>query len=122
MTDIDYEKETFDAEELSGKEIKINPGYLLMRALMKIQEALTQDEIKSGFLKFIILSDHVEKLAASANMLPNNYKEEIKKAIEEAKIDEKNDLIKQSKETNIKLGVITKHVFSSNTLKTHLRA
>lgn len=118
---IDYEKETFDIGEMSGKEIKVNPGYLIMRALIKVQDALTTDEPKAGFLKYIILVDHIEKLAQSARLLPDKVMDEIKEALEKANIKDSNDLLKQSKEANIRLGIITRHVFSSNTLDMSLK-
>lgn len=110
-----YDSVTDDNIDITNTEIKVNPNFYIHIALVNAQKALLKDDIKIGFLQYRVIVEYVENIANAANLLDNDYKEELKKFKEKEEY-------KQSAEQGVmlahkKLNLITKAVFS-NTVST----
>jgi hypothetical protein len=83
MTEIDYDKDVLDIDEVSIDETKINPDYYIHNAILKTQQALIKDDFEKGLLQYLILIDHVEILAKASSRLPSDYEVKIKNYLAE---------------------------------------
>lgn len=107
-----------DIDELSGTDLKINPDFYLHNAIVKAQECLVKENMKEGFAQFRIMVEHIETLCKAANMLPENYEEQVKNF----KVDDEEDsLIKAVKIGQKKLEILMTEVFESKTLVSPLK-
>ena len=118
--DIDqkYEKETYNVDNLDDTDIKINPSYYIHKCLIQSQYVLSKENMKEGFLQFIILTNYLESLCKSSNLVPENYEDKIKQAralIEEEEKDS-DEYIKKVKLAQKKQELLLKEIFDSKTI------
>lgn len=113
--DDDYDKLTTDGmETMDFKNIKIQPDFYIHTGILKAQNALAEENVKEGFLKYRVFIEHIEILCKSAGMLPNDYDQMIKKVDgENEKLD---PLMRGVKVANKKLELIMKEVFDSKVI------
>lgn len=108
-------------------DIKINPDYYIHHLLMKVQSAISDNDLNVGFTKYFLLVEQLETIAESSGLLDNvmedsekSYKEVMqekeKALVEEHKKDSK-DTVMRTKLANYKLKIITESLFSSRTIK-----
>lgn len=114
--DEKYEKETYNIDNLEDTEIKINPSYYIHKCLIQSQYVLSKENMKEGFLQFIILTNYLESLCKSAKLVPEEYEEELKKAKQQIEEEEKDDYIKKVKLAQKKQELLLKEVFESKTM------
>lgn len=117
----DYDKEIIDIDEVEGVDIKINPDYYIHKALLKAQDALTKDNIKEGFLLYRQFIEHIEILCDAANMLSNEYNEEITKFKNNEDYKKAPEDVKSMKLANEKLKLLMKEVFTHKASTTPLK-
>lgn len=117
-----YERQTYDIAELGDTDIKINPDYYIHNALLKAQSTFLKDDMKEGFLQYTLFIEHIEVLCDSANMLGDDYTENLKEYKESKEYKEaENALIKGVRLANKKLGLMMKEVFNKKTITEPLR-
>ena len=75
----DYNDKILDVDEIAGTDIKVNPDYYFHTAILKCQEALADEEVKRGMLKYRMMVEHLEALAKSSKRLTEDYHIEIEK-------------------------------------------
>jgi|SRR6056297_1211209 len=130
MNKIDYEKETYTDEDIGQTDTKIHPEYYIHHAIIKAQNALIEDDPKTGFLKFRVLVEHLEALAHSACVVtPDEEIQENKSYTDLIKEYEKSqDKIKDVKEhlkqvriANYKFKLICSKAFESKTITSPLQ-
>jgi|SRR6056297_412363 len=116
--DAKYEKETYNIDNLDDTDIKINPSYYIHKCLIQSQYVLSKENMKEGFLQFIILTNYLESLCKSSNLVPEDYDEEIKEYKKIIEDEEKNsdDYIKKVKLAQKKQELLLKEIFDSKTI------
>lgn len=125
-----YDKYNDSIEDENVKidtDIKINPDYYIHHLLMKIQGAISDNDLNVGFTKYFLLVEQLETIAESSGLLDNamddaekTYKEAIEEKEKELeKLHEKDskDTVMRTKIANYKLKIITESLFSSRTIK-----
>lgn len=117
-----YDDVVIDIEDVEGVDIKINPDYYIHKAILKAQDCLSKDDIKQGYAQYRQFIEMIEVLTESANMLPENYKEEVDKFINTENAIEQDNLTKSIKIANYKLKLIMKRVFSQKMSTEPLKA
>jgi len=73
-----FDNKVLDIDEVGATDIKINPDFYIHNALVKAQQSLVRDDVKAGYAAYRIYVEQVELLCRAANMLPDNYDENIK--------------------------------------------
>lgn len=118
----DYEESIIDIDEIEGTDIKINPDYYIHHAILKAQTALTSDNIKEGFEKYVVIVNHAVMLCTAANRLPADFKEKLKR------FKDTDDYKEETGETKKLVSLATKKfelilagVFSGRTITQPLR-
>lgn len=119
--ELGVDSNVYDIDELKGVDIKINPDYYIHMALLKAQAALSQDNIREGFIKFRMIVEHVETLCVAANMITDQYKVDIENFKNNVDYVEASDEIKPVKLSNEKLRLMLTKVFKNKTLTTPLK-
>lgn len=118
-----YDNEIEDIDEIEGTDIKINPDYYIHQGLLRAQKALTQENVKEGFLQYRLIIEHIEVLCKAAKMLESDYEdilEEFKKTEEYR--EEKDTLVQSVKLANKKLSLMMEAVFSNKVSTSPLKA
>lgn len=118
----DYEKQILDVDELAGTDVKINPDYYIHNAIVKAQQALTNADVRTGFLQFRILVENVETLAQAAGMIPNDYETQLQEFKLSEEYTKEDATIQSVKLANTKLRIILSQVFSTKTTTAPLKA
>lgn len=111
----DFAGEEIDTDALKGTEVKINPSFYQHLNLMKAQECLVAEDLKSGMVQYFVNAEHMETLARASNNLPPEYETELKKRLEEkgVKTDvDTNNIIDLAKRSKIKYELLLSHIFS----------
>ena len=98
---------------------------------MKVQSAISDNDLNVGFTKYFLLVEQLETIAASSGLLDNamddkgkSYKEAIReesKELEKAHEKDSKDTVMRTKLANYKLKIITESLFSSRTIKGSLQ-
>lgn len=118
----EYEEKIIDIDEITGTDIKINPDYYIHLALVNYQQALKKDNPKEGMILARQYIEHIENLAISAGMLPENYDQDIKEyKTKDEYTKAENDFSKSMRLANYKLRLIMKEVFKRKTITNPLR-
>ena len=110
----EYESKIQDVDEVEGTDVKINFDFYMHRALIKVQDCLTKDNIKDGLMQYRLLVEHMESLSRAAMVLTKDYDEKIdefKKSSEYTK--ETDDFTKSTQLAKNKLSLIMNQVFSN---------
>ena len=107
-----YDGETPFIEELMDTNINVNPDFYIHIAIIKLQNALMSENLIEGLIKYRLLGEHLETLCRAANMLPENYDEQLSlyKETDEFKNAESN-LISHAKIANKKTEIILNMFF-----------
>jgi len=111
----DYEKNTYDIDELEGSDVKVDPNYYLHIALIKLNNTFDSDiPLKESFQKYRHIVEHIEILAESANLLNEDYTKSLNDFL--SSMEYKNDLthnreIASSKLSRMKLKLLLSKVF-----------
>ena len=105
-----YEDSTLNMSEMDGSDIKINPDFYIHFGILKAQTALQENNTKEGFVKYVIIVEHIESLCKSARYMPKDYEEKVA-AIGETVTDE-NELVRNVRIANKKLEFLLTYVFS----------
>lgn len=120
-SNYDYEAKIEDVEEIVGTDIKINPDFYIHNAILKAQSALVNEDVKAGFLQFRILVENIEIMCRAANMMTNEYTEQIDQFVGSTEYQEKSTEIKQVSLANKKMELLLKEVFSAKVSTTPMR-
>lgn len=118
----DYDREIIDIDELAAMNIKINPDFYIHKALVKAQDALSNDDLTIGHILYRQYIEHIEILAKSAGMTDDDYikdLEEYKQSAEYKKTEASAQLMKLA---NKKLYLIMERVFTQKTSTEALKA
>lgn len=117
-----YEKESYDVpDDMLNTDININPSFYIHTAILKAQQALLDEDFKSGFLKYRVFIEHIETICDANNMLPESYVKDIKEYRETLDSDEElNDSVKQTKIAHKKLYYIMGAITSIKQIETDL--
>ena len=119
----EYDEKIRDVDEVVGSDVKINPDYYLHFALLKAQGALSNPDVKSGFMQFRIIVEHIEILARAAGMIPADYETQVNAyKLTDDYIKESDITIKFVKLGNKKLEYILSNVFSAKVSTTPMKA
>lgn len=120
---INYDDEVLEMDEVAGTDIKINPDYYIHKALIKAQEALANDNLKEGFIKYRQFIEHIEVLCNSAAMLDETYYTELQNFKNSNEYQEIGDRIAKSvKLADKKLGLMMSEIFANKTATFKLKA
>ena len=115
----EFEKDIYDPSNIDFTELKLNPDFYIHITLIKATSALTNPDVKAGFLQYVVLIENMESVAKSCNRLPDNYENIIKEF--EKTITEKDELSKRTmiakKKLELILTEIFKHKTSTNPIK-----
>lgn len=116
----EYEKRTYDADNVIATDIKINPDFYIHKAIIKAQDCLTKENMKDGFMQYIIVMDHVEMLCRSAKIIvTEEYNTEIDSFKNTKEYKEESDRIQQLvKLANKKMQLMTTALFEKRTVWT----
>lgn len=104
------------------EDLNISPKQHINRAIIYAQRALLKDDVKSAFLQYRIIVEHIETLCRSAGFLDDEYNgkiEEYKKSKEY--IEEEENSIKSVKLANKKLGLLMDIFFKAQPITEPLR-
>jgi hypothetical protein len=74
---LKYHSDMLDQNELSGDDVRLNPDELIRKTVLNALNALNDDDIKRGLLKFRVNIEATEILCRSADMVPKDYKERL---------------------------------------------
>lgn len=119
MTDDNkYNKAMVDVPEDSfDTDIKINPDFYIHMAILKMQNALLNPNLREGFVRYRIYIEHIEVLCRAADMLIQNYDVEIDEHMKSAKfLAITDDFKKEVSLANKKLELMMKAVFKKKPL------
>jgi hypothetical protein len=110
-----YEEDVIDVDELDGTDIKINPDYYIHKTLEKLNDALLDDSLREGFVRYRILVEQAEIMVKSSNMV---VVDEYDREVEEYKATEAyreltDEVIKGLKVAQFKLKLLLSAIFSS---------
>lgn len=103
--------------------VKINPTFYIHMAILKAQAILANPGVVENINSYFIMVEHLESLALSANILPSNHEDEMKKKIGELEKDavsKSNPKILMGRIANAKFKLITQEFFKSAPIKTKL--
>lgn len=110
-----YEKQMDDIDPESIVNFRINPDYLIFKALMNAQNILAQVGLtfNDRIHNYWVMIEHVETLVDGAGKLPKDYKEKVDKYMEEIHYhDQENVSVKQiAMMCNYKMKLLTKMLF-----------
>jgi hypothetical protein len=110
-----YDNEIIDTDEIEGTDIKINPDYFIHKAMAKIPEALTNPDMKMGFIQFRQLAEYVETLCSAASLTGKEYEEALKKFKEKDDYKNAADDVKSTKIAREKIRLLMIQVFANKT-------
>lgn len=113
---LEFDKRSVDIEELGDTNIKINPSYYIHFAIINAQQALKDDNIQRGFLKFRVYIEHAEILAKASGMLAEDYEEQIKAFTDSEEYKAADINIQNIKLANHKCYIILKEFFASRAI------
>ena len=119
-----YDDSNIDVNDsMENYDIKINPDFYIHSAILKAQTCLMKENQKEGFLQFVVLVQHLEVLAEAANRLGTDYKILIDDYCKSSEyLDQKDNLVKDVRLANKKIGLIMKEVFSNRTIIAPIKA
>jgi len=109
-----------EIDEIGGTDLKINPDFYIHTGILKAQQLLTKENMKEGFLQYTIMTEHLESLCRSANMLDDEYKTKLAEYI--ATLNETDILAKNVKIANMKIELMLTAVFNKKTMRDKLKA
>lgn len=118
----DYENELKDVGELIGTDININPSYYIHNAILKAQQALGDEDIKTAIVKFRFYCENIEILAKAGEMLPDDYEEKIKAFMSTEEYKKEEDLVRHFKLSNYKMQLLLGNVFTSKLSTSPMKA
>lgn len=112
-----------ELDEIDMGEIKINPDYYIHNAILKAQTALSNPNMKEGFVQYRLFIEHIEVLCKAANMLSNDYESNLKtfKESDQDYLKENDSLIKNTLLANKKMQLLMNEVFSNKTSRVPLK-
>lgn len=114
----DYSKTVENIDEIDGKDMTLKPDFYIHTALLKAQQALSDDELKDGILKFRIFIEHIQSLLKAAGSFDEEtFNKEIAdfKSSEGYK-SETNEFVKHAQIANKKIELLLGQIFSAGTM------
>jgi len=117
----DFDKEVIDGDDTINTDIKINPDYYIHHAITGAQEMLKKDDMKQGFIQYWSMIEHIEILASSASMLPDDYEKKISEFSNKEENKTGDVLIGKVKIANFKLQLILSEIFKKKTITSPLK-
>ena len=117
-----YEKEVVDTDQILNTDIKLNPDFYIHNAIVKAQQALISEDLRSGLIQFRVLIEHVESLCRAGRLTDDSYDESIEEYKRSEEYSAEDDaLIKKAKIANKKLELLMTEIFDNKTLTGHLK-
>lgn len=112
-----YDDEIIDTDALKNTDIKINPDFYIHTALLKAQSTLQKDNMREGFLQFVMYIRFIEALCKANKLLDDEYLQNIKSYENNEKHSQEKDItIRMLNLALYKLELIMGIVFGSKTL------
>lgn len=121
ITNEEYEKTILNVEELPGTDIKITPAFYIHNGMMKAQEALVKEDAVQGFAQYRLIAEHLEVVCEAANLLPDNYEEELTKFKETPDFKEAETQIRSVRIATKKIGLMMRSVFAGKVMLDSLK-
>lgn len=119
----EYEQKLIDVDEVEGVDIKINPDFYIHKAILKSQEALTDDNLKEGLARYRIIVEHIKTICEASSLLPSDFEDQIKKHKEGKEYkDEKEEYVRNTNLATFKLKLMLQEVFKQRTITKPLKA
>lgn len=116
----DFDDVTMEHGDLEDVDIKVNPDFYVHKALVKLQDALLNENLKEGLIRFRLITDHIEVLAKSARMVGLvDYDEKV--AVFERGLKGDDREMKLFKVANYKVELIMSEIFSAKTINQPVR-
>lgn len=112
-----------DLDEVDFGEVKINPDYYIHNAILKAQSALSNPNMKEGFIQFRLFVQHIETLCIAASMLSQDYNSKLDAFVKEDKdyLAENDSLVKNTLLSNFKMRLLMTEIFSNKTSRAPLK-
>lgn len=109
-----YEDSVIDVDEVEGVDIKVNPAYYLHLGLIRAQGCLMKEDMKQGFLQYVVLVENCEVLAKAMNLLDEkNYTDPLKEFKDSDEFKDEEGFNRNVKLANKKYGLISAQFFAS---------
>jgi len=120
----EIERSLLPSEDLPNTEIRINPSFYIHVLLLDAGKCFLKENAQEGFLQYRLLSEHLQQLCFSAKIVVEGDFFKSIKEFEET--DEKykktqDSLVKGVLLANHKMGLLTKDIFASQTIKNPLK-
>lgn len=119
---LKFESSMAKVADKATPDIKISPDYLMMNALIKAQNVLETEDIKTATSKFTMFIQHIEIIAKSMKLVPPDYKEKLdayKNSVEFSSITE--DYSKHYNLSNYKLGLLMGEIWKAKPVNMPLK-
>jgi hypothetical protein len=117
-----YKDDIIEVDELGMKDIRINPDYYIHFGIIRAQSALSNPDIKQGFLQYRLFVEHIEVLCTAAKILSADYEADLKQYKDSEDFKKETDsLTRGALLANKKLELLMKEVFSSKTIKAPMK-
>lgn len=107
-------------EDINISDVQIKPNYYIHNALVNLQTALINPDVRAGFSQYVLIIEYMETICKSAKLLPDTYADQItqfKQEIEQAKRDDpeanKDLMVNMVKVANRKLEIMLTEVFAN---------
>jgi hypothetical protein len=85
------DNEVFDLEEVTHKDLKLNPDYFIFQSVGAAIKALSDNEFKTGSIKFRVLIETAENVALGAGRLTDEYQQDLDQYVKELPADTSNE-------------------------------
>ena len=117
-----YENEIKSVENLIGMDININPDFYIHNAILKAQAALSDPDLNTAIIKFRMYAENIEILAKAADMLPQDYKKQLKEYEETEEYKNTDPQYKHFKLANYKMQLLLGQAFNSRVSTSPMKA
>lgn len=120
--DKNVEKDLLDIDDFDALEIRNDPNIYLHHAILSLQRCLRDDNIKEGFMKYRLYAEHIEMIAKAADLLPENYDDEIRDyKLSDDYVRAGGEDVKGMRLSNKKMLLIMKQVWSNKVVTNPLK-
>lgn len=119
---ISYEDSILNTDDITGKDLHINPDVYIHQILLAAQNALVKDDMAQGFSQYRLIVEHLEVLAEAAGLLPTDYEEQVEAFRTSPSFLSEEERVRGVKLATKKLGLIMRIIFAGKLLTTPLRA
>lgn len=118
----DVKDNVIDQEEVFGSDIQLKPEFFIHNAIAKAQQSLA-DGGNEGFTKFVHLIHNAESLCHAANMVSDEYDNELDEWFKEKGYNKKQlQLADQVAIANKKMELLMREIFENKTVTGELKA